>query len=77
MILQYVGVQEKECCKIGGNPKHDAAWGGYIGCQPKEVPLPQFFWPDEKGVMKLAVRNPCNLSEVTIVGDIPSDWNKR
>jgi hypothetical protein len=25
VILQYVGVQEKECCKIGGNPKHDAA----------------------------------------------------
>lgn len=77
VVTDYKGVKKEECCKVGGNPTHDPAWGGYIGCQPKEVPLPRFFWPDEKGIMRLAERNPCNPSEVTIVGDIPDDWRNR
>jgi len=33
--LVYKGIDNEECLNIGGNPLHDLAWGGYLGCQPK------------------------------------------
>ena len=33
-VYKGVGTQA-ECDKIGGQTIEDAAWGGYIGCQPK------------------------------------------
>jgi hypothetical protein len=33
--LVFRGVDNEECLNIGGNPLHDLAWGGYLGCEPK------------------------------------------
>ena len=33
--LVVQGVDNEGCLDIGGNPLHDLAWGGYLGCEPR------------------------------------------
>jgi len=71
VLILYAGVDEVDCCKIGGHPFYDPAWRPYVGCQPPEVPLPRFNWPASDGRMNQAVGSPCDPSKITFVDDEP------
>jgi hypothetical protein len=72
IVLRYAGADERECCAIGGHPRRDPAWGGFVGCEPPEVPLPTFRMRAPDGTTKLAVRSPCEPQKVTVVGEEPT-----
>lgn len=36
----YASTSFDECCRIGGSPVRDPAWGGYRGCAPPELAFP-------------------------------------
>jgi hypothetical protein len=60
----YAGVSREDCCSIGGYPHFDPAWGGYRGCNPPEVALPQFKFRRPDGQLALASRSPCDPTRI-------------
>jgi hypothetical protein len=64
IVVRYEGVSQAECCKLGGHPQKDPAWGGYRGCAPPEVPLPRFLYRRPGRGMAQATRDPCDPSQV-------------
>jgi len=65
ILVRYAGnISEEECCKHDGYPRHDFAFGGYLGCAPPETPRPVFNFRRPDGTMGLATRSPCKPSEV-------------
>lgn len=65
IAVQYANITKQECCATGGHPRHDPAWGGYLGCSPPEIPLPRFNYPRYPGgPMEPATRSPCDPSKI-------------